>query len=206
MYYWTDRDEVAHVLDVRSRPPSEPLFGYMSLCEDVLVPHEGEHFELHEDTEEILCDQCEARREYVEGPDEFQIARWEQHLVKVDRDPDSRLRYASLLCMDALHRELEFEPPEFSGNLSERVEQVCDSCWEAYTDQQWAERPEGAQLAVEIYSAEGEQTYYAESLEAHGKYTGEATLVLVSPNELTVEVHREDILDITLTPSVDIVY
>jgi hypothetical protein len=207
MYYWTGQEELTHVVDVRSRPPSEPLFGYLSLCEEVLAPKEGEDFKLEEPlTGEVPCPQCEKRRGRHEDDGEMTLMRWDEHLVLVDRDSNRRLRHAHLVCDGPLHRRLDFEPPEFSGDLHTQVEQVCEDCWDNYRNRQWSPQEELAQLAVNVWTDDGEETYFASSVEAQGAYEERARLLLVSKDGLEEEVPRERVDSISLTRSENIVY
>lgn len=200
MHYWTDADNLTHVVDLRSRPPSSPLFGYQSLCDDLRIPTEGEQFELEDPSDvEVRCQRCQEHRSrhYSETGD---LATWQDHLVDVEYDEEGRIDTAALLCQSQLHRRLEFEPPEFSGDLHEQVENVCEACWGEYEARQWSSRPEGAQIAVEVWPRGGEEKiYYAKSVEALGKYEGRARLRIVSENDLTEEVEREQIGGIELT-------
>jgi hypothetical protein len=207
MYYWTDQEELTHVVDVRSRPPSEPLFGYLSLCDEVLMPKEGSYFELEEaPTGEVACPQCEKLRGHHREDDDLALLSWDEHLVLVERDSSGRLRHAHLVCDGPLHRRLDFEPPEFSGDLHTQVEQVCEECWNNYRNRQWSSQEELAQLAVDVWTDDGEETYFASSIEAQGAYEERATLLLVSKDGLEKEVPRERVDSISLTRSENIIY
>jgi hypothetical protein len=60
------------------------------------------------------------------------------------------------------------------------------------------------QLAVDVWTEDGEETYFASSIEAQGSYGDRGTFLLVSKDGLEREVPRERVDSIALTRSQNI--
>lgn len=188
-------------------PPS-PGFGWSSLCNEVRIPIEGEHFELEENItkEEISCERC--RKRFDEGyvdTDDDSIAGVNGCLVRFGRDEEGVIVRAEQICQGMLHNSLQFEPNSFSGDLNEEIEDVCSACWETYVDHQWTPRDEGAQWRIEIRGDGSRSEYFAVSTEII-PYDRETGLRLISENGLKKELPREEIESITITPTQNINY
>jgi hypothetical protein len=154
---WTTDDGLTHVFYNNHMPPGTG-FGWSSLCSEVRLPIEGEHFELYEDVteEDITCRRC---RDKLGGPsvslDDASIAGVNGCLVRVERDEEGVITWAERVCRGPLHLSLSFEPDSFSGDLEEQVEAVCNECWETYVERQWDSDVEGAELRVEVWGEDG---------------------------------------------------
>ncbi|WP_338739874.1 hypothetical protein [Haloplanus salilacus] len=99
-----------------------------------------------------------------------------------------------------MHHDIAFEPTSFTGNLYDHVDAVCEDCWQAYVSHQWSGDAEGGELRVDVWTDEGTKTYYAASVEAVNAGL-EARLRLTSENDLKLEVPREKIDSVALTPA-----
>jgi hypothetical protein len=202
-YRWTADNGQTHVFYDSHQPPGVG-FGWSSLCEELELPIEEEHFELDEEATEssITCRRCRERldRSSVKPSDE-EIAALRGCLIEVRRDEQGDIDHARRLCRGGpLHYDIPFEPESFTGDLHERVDDVCEECWQRYVANQWSGNVEGGQLQVDVWTDKGEKTYYAASAEAIN--TGpKAMLRLTSENGLKREVPREEIGSITLTPA-----
>jgi len=199
---WTTDDGLTHVFYNNHMPPNTG-FGWSSLCTEVRVPIEGEHFELDEDVieEDITCRHCRDKlgRPYVTLDDDS-IAGMNGCLVRVERDAGGVITRAERVCRGQLHHSLSFEPDSFSGELTDQVEAVCSECWETYVDRQWGSDVEGAELRVEVWGDDGRSEYFAARAEAI-RGGPEGAVRLVSENGLEKDVRREEIESITLTPA-----
>lgn len=198
---WTTDDCLTHVF-YNSMPP-RARFGWSSLCKEVQVPIEGEHFELDNDITkaDITCRRC---RDTLSRPsvslDDDSIAGVNGCLVRVERDTGGAITHVERVCRGSIHDLLSFEPDSFSGNLTEQVDAVCSECWGVYVNQQWSSDVEGAELRVEIWGENGQSEYFAARVEAI-RGGPEGALRLVSENGLEKCVRREKIESITLTPA-----
>lgn len=206
-YRWTTSEGLTHVFYTNHLPPSTG-FGWSSLCDAVRLPIEGKHFELNQDVAEaeVTCEHCRERfgGSYVDLDDDS-IAGVDGCLVRFERNDGSEIVRADLVCRGPLHEALPFEPESFSGDLAERVADVCTECWETYVDHQWRSDDTGAELCVEVWKDGGRSEYFASSVE--GVQAGrEAELRLVSENGLEKVVHRKDVESITLTPAQHVDY
>jgi len=203
-YYWTADDDQTHVFyDNHQHPNAE--YGWSSLCDAVHLPLEGEHFELTTDATavDITCSRCQDR--LGRQADDDTLAALDGCAVWLERDETGTIVQAAQVCGTLLHHEVPFEPPSFTGDLRTQVEDVCEACWETYVDHQWTEDDQGAQLRVEAWVDDSEQTYFAERAVSERRSEG-AVLRLVSKNDLEAEIHDGKIFSIDLTPAQDIVY
>jgi len=202
-HLWATDKGLTHVFYDNHQPPSGG-FGWTSLCEEWKLPLEGEHFELNEDVTEssITCRHCREQlgRSYVD-PSDDEMAGLQGCLIEVHRDDDGNIIHARRLCRGGpIHYDILFEPESFTGNLREQADDVCEECWQSYVEHQWSGDVEGGELQVDVWTDQGEKTYYAASAEAIN--TGpEAKLRLTSENGLEREIPREEIASITLTPA-----
>ena len=201
-YRWTTDDGLTHVFYNNHMPPSTG-FGWSSLCDEVRLPIEGEHFKLDEDVtaEDITCRHCQDRldRPYVALNDDSMVGV-NGCLVRVERDEGGEITWAERVCSEALHNSLSFELDSFSENLEKQVEAVCSECWETYVERQWSSDVEGAELRVEVWGDDGRSKYFAAGAEAI-RGGPEGVLRVVSENGLEKDIRREEIESITLTPA-----
>lgn len=186
--------------------PPNTGFGWSSLCSEVQLPIEGEHFELNERVTEnnITCGYCQRRfkQSYTESSS---VGSVNGCIVRFERDDHNEIVRAEPVCRPALHHSLSFEPDSFSGNLKQQVEEVCSECWETYVNHQWNSDDQGGELRVEVWEENGKSEYFAPSAET-GQGGHEAVLQLVSKNGLEKTILREEIVSITLTPTQHIDY
>jgi len=201
-YQWTTDQGLTHILYDNHQPPSGG-FGWTSLCEEWQLPIEGEHLELDEDVtaSSITCGQCQEKldRSRVDLSDD-DCAGLHGCVVEFRRRDGDLLRARRLCRGGSVHQDIAFEPASFTGNLHDNVDAVCEDCWQAYVGHQWSGDVEGGELRVDVWTDEGTKTYYATSVEAVN--TGlEARLRLTSENGLKLEVPRENIDSIALTPA-----
>jgi hypothetical protein len=183
------------------------MFGWSSLCNEVQLPIEGEHFELNEDVtkQDITCTICRSKvgESYFNLSDDS-IGSTNGCLVRFNRNQDNLITQAELVCEGGLHRSLPFEMDTFTGDLTEKVDNVCTECWETYVNQQWAENAEGGELHISVNGEDGHSEYFAVRIKAGGGTP--AQLVLESENNLTEMVSRNEIEFITLRPGRQITY
>jgi len=205
-YLWDTAEGLSHILYANYQHPST-AFGWSSLCNEVRLPTEGEHFKLIEDVtrENITCSVC---REKIGEPyfklGNDSIASMDGCLVRFDRTKEDVISHAHFVCGGSLLQALSFELDSFTGNLTDQIEDVCTECWEAYVDRQWAENAEGGELHVAVNGEDGHSEYFAVQAIACGGYPDHLTLV--SENDLKETVRGDEIEFITMTPGKDIHY
>ena len=202
-YRWTADNGQTHVFYDDHQPPGVG-FGWSSLCEEWKVPLEGEHIELDRDVTDssINCRRCRERLDRSSmTPSDEEIVELQGCLIEVHRDEQGDIDHARRLCRGGpLHYDISFEPESFTGDLHKQVDDVCRECWQSYVEHQWSSDVEGGELQVDVWTAEGEKTYYAASAEAIN--TGpKGNLRLTSENGLEREIPREEVGSITLTPA-----
>lgn len=206
-YCWSTDGGLTHVLYDNHMPPSTG-FGWSSLCNEVRIPIEGEHFELNEDVtdDDITCRRCRDQLSQQNvNIEESSIGSINGCLARFERNEEDILVHVERIFHGELHHSLPFKPDSFTGDLAEQVEDVCDECWERYVEHQWASDDMGGELQVEVWEEGGRSKYYAVQAETVGDGR-EAALRLVSENGLQKDVRRKEIKSITLTPAQDIVY
>jgi len=211
-YHWTDDDGVTHVFYDDYMPPSEG-FGWSSLCEELHLPTEGNHFEITPITspDDIACNRCrsEFSDSIIELDDEGDASYGtvDGCFINYERNEDGEIVQAKRVfhSPQMLHHALDFEPQSLSGDLTEEKADVCSTCWATYIDHQWSSRDQGCELCIETITVGGRSEYFTTDVETIQR-GNQAALQLTSKDGLIKSILREDIDAITLTPAHDIVY
>lgn len=105
------------------------------------------------------------------------------------------------MCQKTPEYSLQFEPDSFSGDLTEKVEQVCNDCWETYVEHQWSPRDRGGELVIEAIGDDFRSRYFATDAQAVQDSIGNAVLRLTSQDDLIEEIPHRRIESISLTPT-----
>jgi hypothetical protein len=211
-YHWTDDDGVTHVFYNDHMPPSEG-FGWLSLCEELHLPTEGNHFEITPITspDDIACNRCrsEVSDSIIELDDagDASYGTADDCLIHYERNEAGEIVRAKRVfhSPQMLHHALDFELQSLSGDLTEGEADVCSSCWETYVDHQWSSRDQGGELCIETIPVDGRSAYFTTDVETIQR-GNQAALELTSKHGLIKRIRREDIEKITLTPGDNIVY
>lgn len=204
-YCWTTDENLTHVFYDNYMPPKTG-FGWSSLCSEMQLPIEGEHFELIERVtkNDINCGYCQ-KHPKLSHTENSSVGSVDGCIVRFDRNDHNEIVQAEPVCNDILHYSLPFEPNSFTGNLNQQVKEVCSKCWKTYVDHQWDRDNQGGELRIEVWGENERTEYFSPSAETdQGEH--DAVLRLVSENGLEKTIQREEIVSITLTPTQHINY
>lgn len=198
-YHWTDDDGVTHVFYDDHMPPSEG-FGWSSLCEELHLPTEGNHFEITPITspDDIACNRCrwEFSDSIIELDDagDASFGTVDGCFIHYERNEAGIIVQAKRLfhSPQMLHHALDFEPQSLSGDLTEEEANVCSPCWETYVDHQWSSSDQGGELCIKTRTVDGRSEYFTTDVETIQR-GNQAGLQLTSKHGLAVKIRRENI-------------
>ena len=207
-YYCSIDEGQTHMFYDNYQPPGGG-FGWSSLCDEVRIPIEGEHFELAVEVAaaDISYQRCQdgLSQRNVDF-DDTSIAGLNGCVARFDRNDEGVIVRVERIFHGKRHHSLPFEPETFNGNLAEQVDNICTECWETYVDHQWMRDDEAPEIQVNVWGDDNSRSvYYAAQANVVGDGI-EGRLQLVSENGLKKEIHHEDIESIHLTQARDVVY